>query len=81
MSAFLSMAHRHGKSIIMAAAALVAQGLMPFATAFNALAPAPEPRRKAPPSKGGKRNPMGTRCRIKRAAANRYVYAIKGARP
>lgn len=27
------------------------------------------------------RHRTGTRCRIKRAAANRYVYAIKGARP
>ena len=41
-------------------------------------------QRQAQPRKrkrGGQRNASGTRCRLKRAAANRYVYAIKGVRP
>lgn len=37
-----------------------------------------QPRKR---KRGGQRNPSGTRCRLKRAAANRYVYAIKGVRP
>lgn len=40
-------------------------------------------RRRRPSKKrsGWRRNKPGTRCRVRRAAANRYVYALKGLRP
>lgn len=52
------------------------------ASAVVQSAPRPFRRKRQRSSKSGRqRNAMGARCRLKRAAANRYVYAIRGVRP